>query len=175
MKAIRTIDTDSFPLSGGRGRNMRRTRDDSLTGPEPVTRISLAKVWRGDNGDPLVELANYATAAFAEGCFAPDQVLHAEALENVISLGKLWIGQLEAVQEKLASKDQGHGPAADKPVTADAATPRSRLFGGGKATPASQYQDALRKGRETSDRGAPAKVVTVADYAATLRAGRAKR
>src|ERR1700730_9326328 len=70
------------------------TRDDVLTGPEPVTRVSLGKVWTGTDGDPLVDKANYATSAFAAGCFAPDQVLHAETLKNAIDRGRLWLGPM---------------------------------------------------------------------------------
>lgn len=119
----------------------RGTRDDVLTGPEPVTRIALGKVWVGDDGDPLVAQANYATAALGAGCFAASQPLRAEALDDVISLGKVWLGTLETVRAKLT---------ADAPVvTADTSGGRKSLF---SSQPTADYAAALKAGRQAQAR-----------------------
>jgi hypothetical protein len=164
-------DAVRFPTARERG----QTRDDLLDGgPAPPTRISLGTVWAGDDGDPLVTAANYATQAFAAGCFAPDQPLDAESLENVISRGKVWIGQLEAVQSKLANADSsGLGSACDKPPrTEDALTRRRPSLFGSARTATVDYAAGLKKGREAPHVTAPAKVTTGADYAKNLAAGR---
>ena len=116
-----------FPTAGERG---LVTRDDVLTGPEPQTRISLGKVWTGDDGDPLVTAANYYTQVLGEGCFAADRPLNAESLSDVISLGKMWLGQLEAVQASLvADGARGRGSkddACDNPKEHEAGPMLSR-------------------------------------------------
>ena len=169
-----------------------RTRDDLLTGPEPVTRISLGKTWTGVNEDdePLVAQANYLTQVLGEGCFAAGQVLHAESLENAISLAKVYTAGLEGVQDKLRNRDsmsraraKDNGRPSGLPGTTPAdliAHPssektkdsRSALFGSARTQ---DYAATLRKGRETQASTAPARVNTARDYAANLAAGRAKK
>ena len=101
------------------GRERGRTRDELLVGPEPVTRISLGKIWTGGDDDPLVTAANEATQEFAEGTFAAGRVLHAENLDDYISSLRTHANEMAALREKMADAElragTGHGPAADKP------------------------------------------------------------
>jgi hypothetical protein len=167
------------------------TRDEILSGPEPVTRISLgSKVWIGNDGDPLVGEANYITSVLADGCFAAGRVLGTESLEDVISLGKVWLGQLEVIQSKLQNADSSYraragkdqAPPAQLPGTkpadlvattftpaTDARTKdsRSTLFGSARTQ---EYAAGLKKARETQAPTAPTRVNTARDYAANLAA-----
>ena len=180
---IQTRDSKDLSLFG-RERRVR-SRDEILESQNSGRIIGLGKVWTGAGVNPELDEKTASIRDFVSG-FVPGNVVHAEDPGKVISLGRVYLPEVqdEERREALAramdeaeaewKKDErsGHGPAADKPVTTDSATTRSRLFGGGKATPASQYADSLRKGRETSDRGAPAKVANAADYARNLAAAR---
>jgi hypothetical protein len=140
-RPIQTNDSASMRARGPAVPMYRGTRDDLLTGPEPVTRISLGKVWAGDDGDPLVGQANYAVQAFAAGTFAPDQPLNAESITNVRQRLQVLDAQLEAVQEQLATADRtararGKDDACDNPkeheagplLSRDSAPTKSRMW-----------------------------------------------
>jgi hypothetical protein len=128
----------------GRERNMRSTRDDVPLGeqqprdkqvgnivyPEPVTRISLAKVWTAEAGDPLAEQlaeqANYATQVFVDAVLARDeQELDDESLKNAISHSKVLTATLQDIQAKKETADGlARARAKDAPRDPDPAGDR---------------------------------------------------
>jgi hypothetical protein len=163
-RPVQTKDAATF----GRERGQRRTRDDVLTGPEPEKRISLgSKVWTGDDGDPLVDYANYATAAFAEGCFAADRPLEAEDLDDYISRSEAHTAVMKDIRAKVASRDSSDpDPAGDRPPherTRDARP--SVLF---DASRTAAYADNLKQKGEVP----AAPLAATADHAAARSRGR---
>jgi hypothetical protein len=202
LKPIRTHDGvrvrgDSLPLfkpgdavrlASARERGTG-TRDDILSGPEKSPkRISRGLIWDGSMKPPLHDTFLDAVTELGKGCFVPGRILHAQDLDGVISLGRQWIGGLEAIQS-MAKQIEGATLPGFKPknLIATTFTPptgdeaidqppltestKDSLFGNARTE---RYADSLKKGRQTQDTIAPARVNSAATYAENLAAGRKK-
>jgi len=166
----------------------------NISYPAAVQRYTLGrKVWAKDESDPLMQEANRAVGDAMRKIARmrdEEEEFTAESLASLLSDWKVSCARLEVALAKLQTgdamrtnarrgKDQGSTadarsrPTAGQPIQTGARPLvglRSSLF---DASRTRAYQQSLMKGREaTTDQVAPAKVVTAADYAATLAAGR---
>jgi hypothetical protein len=179
-QAIQT--TDSRDPLFGRERGSR-TRDDELTGNDPVKRISLgSRVYTGSDLEPIRDWYVDRIAELEAGKnFAADEPVGAEELlaTEVAGLAKTYtalVGDRARAKDKRSGDDAADVPPHEKQTKDGRAMARHRNYlpGTNRGISTQAYQDTLRNERAkmaTQDRAAPAAKarVTGAEFAA-LRA-----